>query len=183
MGPSKFQSWYHRGPPYATCYRMCVWLCWSALTWFWLILKPLFFWPNICSKAMACDLAFWLKTLSESSEVIELDLKLGKSPDGNFWHKYPKVIWDNGEQIKTGLSNFEKNKKNICSCAFNFVSWVHGNVKRAPSRPKIAIFKNWLDTRPKMEVHETNVYPTILGGVLRGFWTPFSDFFLTNRCL
>ena len=60
---------------------------------------------------MACDLAFWLKTLSESSEVIELDLKLGKSPDGNFWHKYPKVIWDNGEQIKTGLSNFEKNKK------------------------------------------------------------------------
>ena len=69
---------------------------------------------------MACDLAFWLKTLSESSEVSELDLKLSKSPDGNFWHKYPKVIWDNGEQIKTGLSNFEKNKKNICSCAFNF---------------------------------------------------------------
>jgi hypothetical protein len=39
----------------------------------------------------------------------ELDLKLGKSPDGNFWHKYPKVMWDNGEQLKTGLGNFEKN--------------------------------------------------------------------------
>ena len=37
------------------------------------------------------------------------------------------------------------------------------------------IFKNWLDTRPKMETHDPNVYPTILGGVLRGFWTPFLD--------
>ena len=27
------------------------------------------------------------------------------------------------------------------------------------------IFKNWLDTRLKMETHEPNVYPTILGGV------------------
>ena len=35
------------------------------------------------------------------------------------------------------------------------------------------IFKNWLDTRPKMETHDPNVYPTILGGVSRGFWTPF----------
>ena len=40
---------------------------------------------------------------------------------------------------------------------------------------KYAIFKNWLDTRPKMETHEPNVYPTILGGVSRGFWTPFLD--------
>ena len=32
---------------------------------------------------------------------------------------------------------------------------------------KFAIFKNWLDTRPKMETHEPNVYPTILGGVSR----------------
>ena len=38
---------------------------------------------------------------------------------------------------------------------------------------KFAIFKNWLDTRPKMETHDPNVYPTILGGVSRGFWTPF----------
>ena len=40
---------------------------------------------------------------------------------------------------------------------------------------KFAIFKNWLDTRPKMETHEPNVYPTILGGVSRGFWSPFED--------
>ena len=40
---------------------------------------------------------------------------------------------------------------------------------------KFAIFKNWLDTRPKMETHDPNVYPTILGGVSRGFWTPFLD--------
>ena len=40
---------------------------------------------------------------------------------------------------------------------------------------KFAIFKNWLDTRPKMETHEPNVYPTILGGVSRGFWSPFLD--------
>ena len=37
------------------------------------------------------------------------------------------------------------------------------------------IFKNWLDTRPKMETHDPNVYPTILGGVSRGFWTLFLD--------
>ena len=37
------------------------------------------------------------------------------------------------------------------------------------------IFKNWLDTRPKMETHDPNAYPTILGGVSRGFWTPFLD--------
>ena len=37
------------------------------------------------------------------------------------------------------------------------------------------IFKNWLDTRPKMETHDPNVYLTILGGVSRGFWTPFLD--------
>ena len=40
---------------------------------------------------------------------------------------------------------------------------------------KNAIFKNWLDTRPKMETHEPNVYPTIWGGVSRGFWTLFLD--------
>ena len=38
---------------------------------------------------------------------------------------------------------------------------------------KLAIFKIWLDTRPKMEMHDPNVYPTILGGVSRGFWSPF----------
>ena len=34
----------------------------------------------------------------------------------------------------------------------------------------LTIFKIWLDTRPKMEIHDPNVYPTILGGVSRGFW-------------
>ena len=40
---------------------------------------------------------------------------------------------------------------------------------------KYAIFQNMLDTRPKMETHEPSVYPTILGGVSRGFWNPFLD--------
>ena len=40
---------------------------------------------------------------------------------------------------------------------------------------KYAIFQNWLDTRPKMETHEPNVYLTILGGVSRGFWSQFLD--------
>ena len=38
---------------------------------------------------------------------------------------------------------------------------------------KLGIFQIWLDTRPKMEMHDPNVYPTILGGVSRGFWSPF----------
>ena len=71
--------------------------------------ETFFFWPNIFCKAIAWIRSFWLKTLSRSSVGHELDLKLGKSPDGNFWHKYPKVMWDNGEQLKTGLGNFEKN--------------------------------------------------------------------------
>ena len=37
------------------------------------------------------------------------------------------------------------------------------------------LFKNWLDTRPKMETHEPNLYSTILGGVSRGFWSRFLD--------
>ena len=37
------------------------------------------------------------------------------------------------------------------------------------------IFKNWLDTPPKMETRDLTVYPTILGGVSRGFWSPFLD--------
>ena len=37
------------------------------------------------------------------------------------------------------------------------------------------IVKNWLDTPPKMETHDPTVYPTILGGVSRGFWSPFLD--------
>ena len=48
-------------------------------------------------------------------------------------------------------------------------------VKELLAELKFAIFKNWLDTRPKMETHEPRVYPTILGGVSRGFWSPFED--------
>ena len=48
-------------------------------------------------------------------------------------------------------------------------------VKEPLTELKFAIFKNWLDTRPKMETHEPRVYPTILGGVSRGFWSPFED--------
>ena len=48
-------------------------------------------------------------------------------------------------------------------------------VKRPQNGSKNMIFKNWLVTRPKMETHEPNVYPTILGGVSRGFWSPFED--------
>ena len=48
-------------------------------------------------------------------------------------------------------------------------------VKEPLAELKFAIFKNWLDTRLKMETHEPRVYPTILGGVLRGFWSPFED--------
>ena len=45
----------------------------------------------------------------------------------------------------------------------------------SPKRSKICNFQNCLDTRPKMETHEPNVYPTILGGVSKGFWSPFLD--------
>ena len=48
-------------------------------------------------------------------------------------------------------------------------------VKELLAELKFAIFKNWLDTRPKMETHEPRVYPTILGGVSRGFWSAFLD--------
>ena len=36
-------------------------------------------------------------------------------------------------------------------------------VKRLKNGSKNLIFKNWLDTRPKMETHDPNVYPTIMG--------------------
>ena len=48
-------------------------------------------------------------------------------------------------------------------------------VKEPLAELEFAIFKNWLDTRLKMETHEPRVYPTILGGVSRGFWSPFED--------
>ena len=48
-------------------------------------------------------------------------------------------------------------------------------VKWLQNNKKYGIFQNWLDTHPKMETHDPNVYPTILGGVSRGFWSPFLD--------
>ena len=53
------------------------------------------------------------------------------------------------------------------------IEWVHPllsfvpfkTVKRLQNGSKNIIFKNWFDTRLKMETHEPNVYPSILGGV------------------
>ena len=56
-----------------------------------------------------------------------------------------------------------------------FVFLARKGEKRVKNSRKYAIFKNWLDTRLKMETHDPNVYPTILGGVSRGFWSPFLD--------
>ena len=47
--------------------------------------------------------------------------------------------------------------------------------KTAPKQSKYAIFQNWLDTRTKMEMHDPNVHPIILGGVKWGFWSLFLD--------
>ena len=63
------------------------------------------------------------------------------------------------------------------------IEWVHPlfsfgplkRVKRLRNGSRHMIFTNWLDTRPKMGTHDPNFYPTILGGVSRGFWTPFLD--------
>merc|ERR1711888_427573 len=35
-----------------------------------------------------------------------------------------------------------------------FVLWPFNRVKRSPNGSKNMIFKNWLDTRPKMETHD-----------------------------
>ena len=44
---------------------------------------------------------------------------------------------------------------------FVFGSMIMG--KEPLEELNLAIFKNWLDTRPKMEMHEPGLYPTILG--------------------
>ena len=61
-----------------------------------------------------------------------------------------------------------------------FSFWPFKRVKRLQNGSKNMIFKNWLDTRPKMETHDPNVYPTILGGVSRGFWTLFLNWVARN---
>ena len=44
-----------------------------------------------------------------------------------------------------------------------FLLWPFKRVKRAPNGSKNMIFKNWFDSRLKVETHDPNVYPTILG--------------------
>ena len=56
-----------------------------------------------------------------------------------------------------------------------FVFLARKGEKQVKNGRKYAIFKNWLDTHLKMETHDPNVYPTILGGVSQGFWSPFLD--------
>ena len=56
-----------------------------------------------------------------------------------------------------------------------FRFWPFNRVKRLQNNGKYEICQNRLDTRQKMETHDPNVYPTILGGVSRGFWSPFLD--------
>ena len=80
------------------------------------------------------------------------------------------LIGEESHQKK--IQNYRPINKNL-PAVFRF--WPFKSVKRAPNGSKNMIFKIWLDTRPKMETHDPNVYPTILGGVSRGFWTPFLD--------
>ena len=53
--------------------------------------------------------------------------------------------------------------------------WPFKRVKRLQNASKTLIFKNWLDTCHKKETYEPKLYPTILGGVSRGFWSLFLD--------
>ena len=78
------------------------------------------------------------------------------------------LIGEESHQKK--IQNYRPINKNL-PAVFRF--WPFKSVKRAPNGSKNMIFKIWLDTRPKMETHDPNVYPTILGGVSRGFWNPF----------
>ena len=80
------------------------------------------------------------------------------------------LIGEENHQKK--IQNYRPINKNL-PAVFRF--WPFNSVKRAPNGSKNMIFKIWLDTRPKMETHDPNVYPTILGGVSRGFRTPFLD--------
>ena len=80
------------------------------------------------------------------------------------------LIGEESHQKK--IQNYRPINKNV-PAVFRF--WLFYSVKRAPNGSKNMIFKIWLDTRPKMETHDPNVYPTILRGVSRGFWTPFLD--------
>ena len=68
------------------------------------------------------------------------------------------------------------------------IEWVHPlfsfgpfkRVKRLQNASKTLIFKNWLDTCHKKETHEPKLYPTILVGVLQGFWSPILNWGAQN---
>ena len=56
----------------------------------------------------------------------------------------------------------QTHKRYLASC-FRFSSIKGKN--SSETIKNICFFQNWLDTRPKMEMHERNVFPIILGGV------------------
>ena len=71
---------------------------------------------------------------------------------------------------------FEKSRSTFSWLETGLKFWLHLHGKTCKKKQQQnAIFQNWLKTHPKTETHEPNVYPTILGGVSRGFWTPFLD--------
>ena len=71
------------------------------------------------------------------------------------------------------LPNYRPIKKSASVFFLQFWPFTRG--KRLQNDGKYGIFQNWLYTRLKMETQESNAHPTILGGVLRGFWTPLVD--------
>ena len=77
--------------------------------------------------------------------------------------------------IESSQKNFQRYRPINDTVLLTFVlgSMVMG--KELLADLNLATFKIWLDTRLKMEMHYPNVYPTILGGVSRGFWSPFED--------
>ena len=68
------------------------------------------------------------------------------------------------------IQNYTPIHKNIPAL---FRLWPFKRVKQLQNDGKYGIFQYWPDTRRKIETQGPNVYPTILGGVSRGFWSPF----------
>ena len=86
-----------------------------------------------------------------------------------FCAAYPLV----GSSFQSPQKKFQRYRpiNEILQAIFVFGFMIMG--KELLADLNLTIFKIWLDTRPKMEMHDPNVYPTILGGVSRGFWSPF----------
>ena len=83
-----------------------------------------------------------------------LSLVLAKKPVVQIGLRSPKTKFQSYRPIN-----------NTSPSIFVFGSIIMG--KEPLAELKFAIFKNWLDTRPKMETHEPRVYPTSWG-VFRG---------------